>query len=124
MIGYYAFCAFRVKGEGCDYTIGCDHKIVGLEATNMEDALMEVENYIDENYECQTYGFPYKVITVFEVAKSLEFDIKGYEESVKNKMLEEARKKDEEKNRAEEEKERAEFERLSRKFNKDKNIFF
>lgn len=114
MAEYYAF--YVGKGEGCDYTIGCNQKFVKLESSNVEDALTEVENDIDESYgpsEYQPDGLPFKSITVFEVSNYQIFDIKAHEESVRNMVLEATKEK-------EEEKERAEFERLSKKFSKDK----
>jgi hypothetical protein len=37
--------AIRGTGEGCDYTIGCNQKILTIEAENLEDALVQAEEY-------------------------------------------------------------------------------
>ncbi len=62
------------KGEGCDYTIGCNRNWWTLKATTKEEALNEVANIIDERGKGE--GSIGKA-TILHVQEEIEFDIKG-----------------------------------------------
>jgi hypothetical protein len=44
---YYAL--LTAKGEGCDYTIGCNNTFFELKFNNLEDAKKELSEYLREN---------------------------------------------------------------------------
>ncbi len=44
------FYLFEEQNGGCDYTIGCGFRLRLLEATTMEEAIMEVQPRYDDGY--------------------------------------------------------------------------
>jgi 2,3-bisphosphoglycerate-independent phosphoglycerate mutase len=40
----------KQDGEGCDYTIGCGQIVIDVEASNIEDAKLQLYKEIEENY--------------------------------------------------------------------------
>jgi len=75
----------RQKGEieGCDYTLGCNTRLVEVEAENLEDAY---KKWWDDNFEegnpyyyCEEYGV--KEVVVIERQKVKVFD---FEEQAKD----------------------------------------
>ncbi len=95
------------SGEGCDYTIGCNQKLVELKAKTREEALLEVAKVLDYH----GAGSPehrMKKVLLFEGEPTV-FDYDAWCE-----VRAEARRAEE---TAEAEKEeRAQFERLKKKF--------
>lgn len=62
------------KGEGCDYTIGCNRNWWTLKATTKEEAINEVANYIEEIGKGES---AIGKATILHVNEEIEFDIKG-----------------------------------------------
>jgi len=94
-------------GEGCDYTIGCGHKLQKLKATSLDAARTEVEALIDEDYSSEMTEVAH--VKILEVATVLELDVAARYQAIKEKRLaaEEARRL---------KSEREEFYRLKQKF--------
>jgi hypothetical protein len=40
----------KQNGEGCDYTIGCAQTVIDIEASNIEDAKIQLYKEIEETY--------------------------------------------------------------------------
>lgn len=62
-------------GEGCDYTIACGEKLVVLEATNKDEALIELNQLIWEEYGYDERRL--KTATFYQVASETQVDLKS-----------------------------------------------
>lgn len=63
------------QSGGCDYTIECDTKVRRLDATTMEEARIEVEALLEEEYSGRE--FQVESAMIYEVARSNSADVKG-----------------------------------------------
>lgn len=59
------------KGEGCDYTIACGKRMLNLQATTWDSALIELKNIIKEEY---TADWELQSAELFEISKSVSLD--------------------------------------------------
>lgn len=103
----------KQAGEGCDYTIGCGHKVVRLEAKT----LMEAEREIMANDEEGGYGSAHYLtgdarlesVIILEVTKVYNVPLNAYRDNLqRHEEAKAAAKKDAE--------DFATFERLQKKF--------
>ena len=93
------------QSGGCDYTIGCGTVVCALEADTYTEALEEVEDLFDEEYDLTLISSA----TIYEVKSQGSFDVDGLR----------ARKRAERKAeiaQAREAKERADYERLKSRY--------
>lgn len=107
------------SGEGCDYTIGCGHKVKIVEADTIEAAAHDILGAPNEYGDWDGYGNPrlhgpsgeaaLKSITLYEIANVTTVDLDAHwrvctaNEVAKKRAAVEAN-------------ERAEYERLQKKF--------
>ncbi len=99
---------YEGRGEGCDYTIGCNLNVEIVKAKNVEEVVKKITDEWDEcgfNYVESRYA----AVTIIEAPSTTDVDINGYIVEAKAKAAERIRLK-------EEDKEKAEFERLKKKF--------
>ena len=101
-------------GEGCDYTIGCGHRLITLQATTKEEAIIELKNSImgeDDDDEYGLYCYDLEKITLYEVKEVTSMPIAEWYIDKKNAEEEElANQKEQE--------ELKELERLQKKYGK------
>ena len=105
------------QNGGCDYTIECGTKIIGLDAKDKDAAIKEIESLLglggdDDDYDFGCYkNSGLTSITLYEVNNSTQIDVdaiyKKIEDAAKIVREEEAKKK-----------RFKEFERLSKEFKK------
>lgn len=93
--------------EGCDYTIGCGHALIWLNASNMEEAKIELSKEIKERYSSLESKIESAII--FEVTEEVEINVKDYYDQLQRERNEYDRLQ-------REKKEQEEFERLKQKF--------
>jgi len=63
------------KGEGCDYTIGCNKDFRQLEATTIVEARKEIEDYLMErNID------DFELIQILSVSSFIDFDIEEFKD--------------------------------------------
>jgi hypothetical protein len=92
--GKVFYALFKGKGDGCDYTIGCNIAHQKLRATTLEDAKREAlnEHSLDSEYECTV-----ERVTVLEVVgvHDLAAEIETAREAIKAQcaLQEKARKR-------------------------------
>jgi hypothetical protein len=103
----FYFAHIQGRGEGCDYTIGCNQKFIPLpKATSLEEAetaLLERYGHDDERVDKITiYSCP---------AEGFSVDVAGYRRKVQAA-------RDEERERLNEAAERAQLEALQTKYGK------
>lgn len=100
------------KGEGCDYTIGCNRTTIEVTGETIEEAEQNLVQHIEREYSGfsglkESYS-DFDILLV-EVAQSKEIDMQAY---VAKEELAWQQKKQREK----EQQERAEYERLKARF--------
>lgn len=102
------------KGEGCDYTIGCNRTTIEVNGETLEDVEHNLVQHINKEYS----GFSglreqysdFDILLV-EVAQSKVIDMQAY-------VAQEELEGQQEKQREADEQERAEYERLKARFEK------
>ena len=106
----------KQAGEGCDYTIGCGHKIVRLEAKTLMEAEREIMAN-DEEGDGDGYGSAHYLtgeaklesVTILEVTRAHRVPLNVYRDNLqRHEEAKAAAKKEAE--------ELATFERLQKKF--------
>jgi hypothetical protein len=102
------YYAYYHQDRGCDYTIACGTAFYKLNATNMDDAIKETEQYIKENFRGDSEIVDARVI---ESSKIYSIDVIG----VYNEVQQEITKQKEEETRI---KELAILEKLKQKYEK------
>lgn len=104
------------KGEGCDYTIGCNRTTIEISGSSLEEAERNLVQHINEEYSgfsgLQREYSDFNIRLV-EVAQSKVIDFHAY-------VAQEEREEQQEKQRETEERERAEYERLKARFEQEK----
>jgi hypothetical protein len=108
------YAHLKQTGEGCDYTIGCGHKLVLLKAKTLMEAEREIMAYDGDG---EGYGGPYYLtgegklesVTILEVTKVHKVPLNVYRDNLqRHEEAKAAAKK--------EAAELVEFERLQKKF--------
>ncbi len=95
-----------MEGEGgCDYTIGCNTRIETVEASCIEDAKALILKYLDSQFSdendprsgCSVMCNEYRVneISVYEIARSDNIDLKYFASLYENKQAQEEVEKEE-----------------------------
>lgn len=113
------YIAHLEQGGGCDYTIGCGHKVVKLKATTPAEALAEVKRLVIGKYlpedNCFEDGYwderELQGVTLYEVSTVVKLPLKEWYQDAQNTLAGGKLKK-------KEEAELKEFERLQKKFAK------
>lgn len=102
------FFAYFEQTGGCDYTIACGKYMHKLGSTNMNDAVMETENLVKENF---------REGGETEISKATVFEISSIEEiNIPDLYLAIRQEKNKEKEEENKRKELAELERLKQKY--------
>jgi hypothetical protein len=104
----------KQAGEGCDYTIGCGHKVVRLEAKTLLEAEREIMTNDEEG---EGYGSAYYLtgdaelesVTILEVTHVHKVPLSVYRDNLQRREAAEAAAK-------KEAADLVEFERLQKKF--------
>lgn len=97
----------KQKGEGCDYTIGCAHTVIDLEASSIEEAIKELTSEILDSYGSDEVMLD--EVELYEVAQVVKIPVKRiYDQRDEFKAQQAQNESDEA--------ERIEFERLKQKF--------
>lgn len=64
------------RGEGCDYYIGCAQTVINLTSDNMEDAIKELEDIIDEQYSYEDVML--EKVELYEINEIKNFNINKF----------------------------------------------
>jgi Ni,Fe-hydrogenase III component G len=108
------FVAHFIGPEGCDYSIGCGHKIVDLKAESIEEADVEVKHMLVGNDETPEEAISYllekyQAVAVYKMVEAYEFNLHELIEALKVEAHAAAQQE-------QEVHDLAEFERLKAKF--------
>lgn len=94
-------------GGGCDYTIGCGQKLIGLDAQTWDEARAEVRKLLAEDYSHDESLL--ETVTIYEVKTALRVPVDEWYAEIEDEGNEAQEARDKE-NR------RREYERLKREF--------
>lgn len=94
-------------GEGCDYTIGCGHRLRSLKAKTYPEAHAEVDALLKEEHTSEEREVEH--VRILEVTNMHEVDVKAWYAGLGMQRKAEELK-------AQEARERAELERLQKKY--------
>jgi len=98
------------QGGGCDYTIGCGTKVVTLDSTTPEDAVVEAERVVDDHGGFDTAGENrVDSAKILVVTDTVPFDLRAIRLRLERERLEAEAV-------AKEAKDRAELARLKQRF--------
>jgi hypothetical protein len=94
-------------GDGCDYTIGCGQKLIGLDAQTWAEARAEMRKLLADNYSHDESRL--ETVTIYEVKTAERVPVDDWYAEIEDEedQAQEARDKE---NR------RREYERLKREF--------
>jgi len=102
-------------GEGCDYTIGCNHVLLELKALNQKDAVKEVSEMFDHNIDtAEVFGLEQvQSVVLYHTFEMVDLDISTIKNIVEANATKEQREAKEQFKA-----DTAEYERLREKLGK------
>ena len=80
---------YEGKGEGCDYTIGCNHRVGIIDAADIDDVVNQVLNGIhdgeDEPDEILYHLKPYDKITFYPIGTPVAMELGAIRDAAREK---------------------------------------